>query len=657
MILTRIKVCNFRSFRGSHSVDLQPINSNGEIRPIVLFGGLNGAGKTTLFLAIKLALYGRATGAGGYTSAGYTSFIRSCIHKYPKAVVQPNTAAVQLEFQFGKLGKQYNYIVHRNWELTSANLKETVKIWENGMEQQSLEPDDAQGLLNELVPQGVSDLFFFDGEKIGLLAKDPTGNVLREAFARLYGLDLVSRLRDDLQTHLRKTATPLLNVAADTEKTQREYEQLKTELAEARSQLQCAETMLIDTQSRKAQLEISLRARGGAWGEANHNHWTEAESLKRRVREKKHILRDVIAGVFPFCLTPDTMQELYNDVAADFDLLLQRHSNGTVQHFADSIRVVLDQKGQEALNIELANWLKERSVTDSVFDVTPRTLARIEQVVNIDLSASLQRCEELVKAIVSDSTEVDILEQKLRRAPDKDAVKSEFDEFIRINERICELTTVLSTLQAENRAKLNRAIKLGTILSARHRDSVEQRQWSQSREYAERIRHLLLNYRENAVIKKIEQLEQEFNKEFHLLSRKDRRHFHVEIDPQTFKVRLQSKERGEFPTSQLSEGEKHIYAVAMLVALAKTSQRPLPLVIDSPLFRLDSNHHKKLVENYFPSASHQVVLLSTDEEIDVEAYEALSHQVSHAYLIDFDDTQQESNIVEGYFENSETSTT
>ncbi|MCY3542356.1 MAG: DNA sulfur modification protein DndD, partial [Gammaproteobacteria bacterium] len=109
-----------------------------------------------------------------------------------------------------------------------------------------------------------------------------------------------------------------------------------------------------------------------------------------------------------------------------------------------------------------------------------------------------------------------------------------------------------------------------------------------------------------------------------------------------------------FNTTQLSEGEKHIYSVAMLVALVKTSRRPLPLVIDSPLVRLDSEHHKKLVKNYFPSASHQVILLSTDEEIDVEAYEELSEQVSRSYLIEFDDELQESSIREGYFVHRET---
>ena len=655
MILTRLEVSNFRTFRGTHAVALQPHQENGTIRPIVLFGGLNGAGKTTLFLAIKLALYGRATGEGGYSNSGYASFIRSSIHRYPCATIQPNTASIELEFQYGKLGKQFTYMVRRSWESAGTNLLEKIRIWENGEEQTSLDQNDAQGFLDELVPQAISELFFIDGEKIGHLAKDSTGDVLRTAFERIYGLDLTERLRNDLQTHLRRNVTPSLKVAVDTKSTQKEYEILQKELGDARSRLQCVETFLTEAQTRKQQLEASLRTRGGEWGEANHNYQIEADNLLRMLQEKKLALREVIAGVFPFSLGRSTMQKLLDDVAADLDMLLHRHANGTLQHFADSVRIVLDQKGKKSLDKVLSRWLKDRGVKKSVFDVSPRTLGRIEQLVNNDLASSLNRSDDLLKIIVSDSNELDILEQKLSRAPDSNALKAEFDKFARVCERIAELTSSLATLQSDIGAKLKRAIKLGAILSDRHRDSVEQCGRNQSLEYADQIRNLLKTYRETSILKRIEHLELEFNKEFNLLSRKDRRHFQVKINPQNFQVHLQSKDQGEFQTTQLSAGEKHIYAVAMLVALAKTSRRPLPLIIDSPLGRLDSEHHKKLVKNYFPHASHQVILLSTDEEIDLEAYEELSKQISRAYLIEFDDKQQESNIMKGYFANKETS--
>ncbi|MCY3541965.1 MAG: DNA sulfur modification protein DndD, partial [Gammaproteobacteria bacterium] len=548
MILTRLEVCNFRSFRGTHSVNLQPFDENGDVRPIVLFGGLNGAGKTTLFLAIKLALYGRATGEGSFTAAGYTSFIRSCIHRYPQTMIQPNTASVELEFQFGRLGKQYSYLVQRIWEFSGTNMKEILKIWENGELQQSLDQNDAQGLLIELIPKGIADLFLFDGEKIGLLAKDLSGDVLCTTFERLYGLDLANRLRHDLQTHIRKNTTPFLNVAVDTKKTLEEYERAKEELSDARSQFQCLNSNLLESQSRKRQLEVHLRSQGGEWSENIRNYQIEVTKLTKYLDEQKHSLRELIAGVFPLCLAQDTIQQLHEDVSADLEMTLQCHANGTIEHFADSIRADLDQKGREALDNALSNWLRTRVAKDSTFDVTPKTVARLEQVVDVELSNTLCQCETLLKSIDKDTKEMDILEQKLSRAPEEDTLKSEFDEFVTINEQISELTKDIVVLQIEMETKLNQAIKLGTILSERHRDSIEQRHRSNSLEYAERTRHLLKEYRETSILKRIEHLEREFDNEFRLLSRKDRSQFQIKIDPQSFQVRFQCKDRGEFNT-------------------------------------------------------------------------------------------------------------
>ena len=56
-----------------------------------------------------------------------------------------------------------------------------------------------------------------------------------------------------------------------------------------------------------------------------------------------------------------------------------------------------------------------------------------------------------------------------------------------------------------------------------------------------------------------------------------------------------------------------------------------------------------MVDHYFPRASHQVVLLSTDTEVDEPFYKSLSPNISHVYEIQFDEDEKASTLREGYF--------
>jgi DNA sulfur modification protein DndD len=123
----------------------------------------------------------------------------------------------------------------------------------------------------------------------------------------------------------------------------------------------------------------------------------------------------------------------------------------------------------------------------------------------------------------------------------------------------------------------------------------------------------------------------------------------VRIDTETFAATLIDAHGREIPKNALSAGEKQIYAIAMLWGLARTSGRPLPMIIDTPLARLDSDHRSNLMERYFPNASHQVILLSTDTEVDEALATSLSPSISHAYRLDYDNKEGRTLVSPGYF--------
>ena len=136
---------------------------------------------------------------------------------------------------------------------------------------------------------------------------------------------------------------------------------------------------------------------------------------------------------------------------------------------------------------------------------------------------------------------------------------------------------------------------------------------------------------------------------FNQLSHKPDRIKRVELDPQTFAVTLYDTYNRSISKDELSAGEQQIYTTALLWGLAKTSSKPLPMILDTPLGRLDTIHRQLLVEHYFPYVSHQVVLLSTDTEIVGHLLSLLKPYISHTFHLAYRQTEEHTTIEEGYF--------
>ncbi len=94
-----------------------------------------------------------------------------------------------------------------------------------------------------------------------------------------------------------------------------------------------------------------------------------------------------------------------------------------------------------------------------------------------------------------------------------------------------------------------------------------------------------------------------------------------------------------------------MYATAIVWGLAKTSGRPLPFIIDTPLARLDEEHRSSLVQEFYPER-HQTIILSTDSEINYEYYKKLQPYISSSYVIQYNSREGKTVIQNGYFFNS-----
>jgi DNA sulfur modification protein DndD len=162
-------------------------------------------------------------------------------------------------------------------------------------------------------------------------------------------------------------------------------------------------------------------------------------------------------------------------------------------------------------------------------------------------------------------------------------------------------------------------------------------------------REILSIFRDRLLANNLHRLELSILKYFQRLIRKKSLVHGVTIDTDTYQVSVTNQLGRLVPAHRLSAGERQLLAVATLWALAHASGRFLPAVIDTPLSRLDSKHRGTLIQNYFPTASHQVILLSTDEEVVGTYLDQLQPFIGKYYLIEHDESASTSRFVNSYF--------
>ncbi|MDU1412561.1 MAG: DNA sulfur modification protein DndD [Clostridium sp.] len=102
--------------------------------------------------------------------------------------------------------------------------------------------------------------------------------------------------------------------------------------------------------------------------------------------------------------------------------------------------------------------------------------------------------------------------------------------------------------------------------------------------------------------------------------------------------------------NDFSNGEKQIYILCLIWAIIKSSGVEIPFIIDTPYARIDESHRNSLTTTYLPNISNQVIILSTNKEIDKDLYTIIKPFVCDEYLLLYNTSQRKTEVKKGYFE-------
>lgn len=642
MIFNSLTLENFRVFEGIHHINL----ITNKDKPIILFGGLNGAGKTSILTAIRLALFGKSSFGGIKSKKAYEDELRGLIHKSKNSKCEH--ASIQLFLSYSKLGKDYKYQITRSWCSDKDDINEVITIHENGEILSELDNTQAQSFLNDLIPLGIADLFFFDGEKIKNMADDEDGHVLVEALKKLVGIDLIDRAIYDTGVILRKNKK--LQVSSSKRK-QIESMELKLNSIEKEAELTALEyenNFLIPKAELKARLQKAqqrLDESGGMWAKGREALIAEQQSLESQRYEIGQSINEIMRGNVVFGLAPIFMEKLKKQLISDHDIIQSKEFNKQLDEKIKNIEGI-----DSIRDIRIIDQLKYKVSKEPKNNISSYQLHDFKSTIK-NAAKSQDSLQKMIRKYESLDTEIDNLGLNISRAPDKSQLKGLFEAVNKISLEIEKLNLHGANIKSKIESLLNEGIRITYDLEKLYKGFQGNITSESIGSVANKVIDAMKSLSNDLIQSKVTQLESEFNKVFQRLTRKDDMAYQAKINRINFMIDLVDKNGVKINKKLISSGEKQIYALAMLEALGKTSGKNLPFIIDTPLGRLDSKHRSKLVSNFFPLIGDQVIILSTDTEVDEKFYNELEPYVETSYEISYKDGDDSSTISEGYFWN------
>ncbi len=656
MILETLKLYNVGAFNGWHRFDLEPENPK---KPVVLVGALNGCGKTTIHETIQLALFGPQSAPSQRHRKGYDNFLT---HLLNSDADQEDGAVVELSFRHSEDGEERRYRVRRTWKVKGKRVQKGFDVYIDGAADKVL-ADLWQEKIHDIFPARIASFFFFDGEQIEELADfERLPVLLKEAVHSLLGLDLVEQLRLDLNVlatrkRVRHTGEAIKKQIAELEQELEEVEARRQEQLEQLEELKREQSL---RQSSIAEKREEFKQSGGDLFEQFESLSKDRAAAGREMNRLRTELIVLSEEELPLSLLETSLAARSNvSVRSAVAQERERAALDVIAERDDFIRNLLSDlkvkktQTESVMDALAADRVKRTETLDKsqAFSIDRQDGVAFDQL-EVKLPAAKTAAQKLSDALVQCHKTIDDLDRKLSSIPSEDQIAKTKGE-------LKSLTNDLNRIEmAENKQNAELASieyrlneikkKISSILEKAFSEQAAATEAARMVSYIESARNDLDDFGKRVVKHHIRRIEQLAVSAINTMMRKETLISQVEIDAETFELKLRSGDWSEINVRRLSAGERQLVATALLWALAQAAGREYPTVIDTPLGRLDSKHRSKLVEKYFPAASGQVILLSTDEEIVGRYYKKISPHVSHSYTLEYSDKTRSTNVVEGY---------
>jgi len=663
MHLTKVTLKNYGVYRDKVEFDLTTTPE----KPVILIGGTNGAGKTTLFESILIGFYGQSYFNKKTTRKEYEKFLGNKVHRYLGTTAAADSTSIVVDFKFHHNGEIDDYTVDRTWFDNDGRFTEELKIKKNNKRLDSVEESQWQSFIEELIPKGIAKLFFFDGEKIVKMTEEKNEEIeIKSSFDSLLGLDIVEQLHSDLRIHIMR------NMKDDSKSIDNQYDSLINEKEEIVENLERLENSIREKTHSEEQVsseiedfEAKITKIGGGFASKREDLRITQSTLTSSRTVLENDLKSLLSDSMPFSLIPKQIKSIKNQIKSDSEITKKQFEKDILDDKLEKVLAVIDQKTiwkgvsneseiKKQLYSKLSKVLDSKKVMkDDVKNMFNFSSLESTNILNLldHLELSVSKLQKSTLEFDKISDQLDQIKTALSNAPNDDEVGPLISKLNGLHKEQGILQNEIDHLEAKVTTQ-NTYLKM---INSKIRNIVEDQYKDKSAgiqaKLAAKVQKVLDEYMLKLKEKKLQQLEVYLLEELQRLLHKENLITKVTVDKKSFEITLYDKDENAIPKDLLSKGEQQMFATGVLLALAKTSGKPLPFMIDTPLARLDVSHRDNMIEKFFPYASHQVVIFSTDSEISEQYYQQLLPNLSRSYAMEYLPGEGKTKQHLGYFWN------
>ena len=641
MIIKKLVMHNFGVYASTNSLEF-----NGN-KPIILIGGMNGRGKTTILEAVLLGLYGANSFA--YMESRYKTYgqyLRSYINNADGTL----ETFIEIEFMLD-ITENEVYYVHREWNGKGQRVHEKVLVKKNG-EESSFLTENWLMFVENVLPSALSSFFFFDGEKIAELAVDDTSEQMKKSIKAMLGISVLDQLEIDLGRIIRSTAKKSSDkqdlVKLDKLREKKEYA-IKA-LSEIDEEIEQAEKQLTILHMNLEKKNTEYIMKGGDIVEHRHDLMKQRSDTMSAIMNSQDLLLELAGGELPLAMVLPLLKDIQEQAQAEQETKISLMAYDKIKQLYISFPQKTSEIGY------FVDFVKKETLAEdkeNIYNLSDSVLYQITALNKEGLVNCKRRIEEIILNCNQNKEKVEEFDRYLSVDIDETALAKIYKKIKEIEQNIATAEVKIENLN-RNRAELHGIAMTAEaefakmaeyVLSSMESIDADER----IRKYTHIATEIVSQYKIRLQERKTDILAQTMTDCYKKLANKKNLVDRIEMDSNTLDLHYISINGEEIAKKRLSAGEKQLMVIALLWALAICSKQKLPVIIDTPLSRLDSSHRQALVKTYFPYASEQTIILSTDSEIDERYYNMMKDNIGDEFTLKYNDQDRRTTITTGYF--------